>query len=383
MCYPATDGQYGVIMRAWREWKLGGDRAFLQEIYPSVLRAFDYGLREWDQDGDGVPDARQHNTYDIEFYGPNPLCAVMMLGATRAVEAMAKELGDDARVREMQTLFPRARQNFEKLCWQGEFYVQRLDDVNQYPYQFGAGCLSDQLLGQTLAYIAGLGDLLPKDHLISAARAVYRHNFLYGSMRNPCLQRLYVASDEPGLVLCSWPDGGTPRFPFVYSNEVWTGIEYQVATLLIYLGMADEAERLVRAVRQRFDGVRRSPWSEMECGHYYARAMASWGLLTAMAGFDCSVHRQEMTFAPVQPESTLFWSMGGAWGAVSFRADGVSITPRYGTLRLRRLSVPGLDRLRCARVGGKIIDCTVEDGALQMNETITLSADEILSLEFA
>ena len=381
--YAATDGQYGTIMRAWREWKLGGDRAFLQEIYPSVLRAFDYGLKEWDSDGDGVPDARQHNTYDIEFYGPNPLCAVMMLGATRAVEEMARELGDDARVREMQALFPKARQNFEKLCWQGEYYVQRLDDVDKYPYQFGVGCLSDQLLGQTIASISGLGDLLPAERLDSAIRAVYRYNFLDGSKRNPCMQRLYVAPDEPGLVLCSWPDGGTPRFPFVYSDEVWTGIEYQVATLMIYRGMAEEAEKLVKAVRQRFDGVRRSPWSEMECGHYYARAMASWGLLAAMSGFDCNTYHQEMTFAPVQPNGTLFWSMGSAWGNVSFRPDGVSLAPKYGTLHLRKLTVPGLERLHCARVGGRTLNCTVENGALVLRESLTLTADETLSLEFA
>ena len=381
--YAATDGQYGTIMRAWREWKLGGDRAFLQEIYPSVLRAFDYGLKEWDSDGDGVPDARQHNTYDIEFYGPNPLCAVMMLGATRAVEEMARELGDEARVREMQALFPKAQQNFEKLCWQGEYYVQRLDDVDKYPYQFGVGCLSDQLLGQTIASISGLGNLLPAERLDSAIRAVYRYNFLDGSKRNPCMQRLYVAPDEPGLVLCSWPDGGTPRFPFVYSDEVWTGIEYQVATLMIYRGMAEEAEKLVKAVRQRFDGVRRSPWSEMECGHYYARAMASWGLLAAMSGFDCNTYHQEMTFAPVQPNGTLFWSMGSAWGNVSFRPDGVSIAPKYGTLRLRKLTVPGLERLHRARVGGRTLDCTVENGALVLRESLTLSADETLSLEFA
>lgn len=381
--YAATDGQYGTIMRAWREWKLGGDRAFLQEIYPSVLRAFDYGLKEWDQDGDGVPDARQHNTYDIEFFGPNPLCAVMMLGATRAVEEMAKELGDDARAQEMQSLFSRAQKNFEALCWQGEYYVQRLDDVDRYPYQFGVGCLSDQLLGQTLAYIAGLGDLLPKERLNSAARSVYRHNFLDGSRRNPCLQRLFVAPDEPGLVLCSWPDGGTPRFPFVYSDEVWTGIEYQVATLLIYLGMTDEAAKLAEAVRRRFDGVRRSPWSEMECGHYYTRAMASWGLLAAMSGFDCNVYHQEMTFAPAQPEGTLFWSMGGAWGSVNFRADGISLTPRLGTLHLRRLSVPGLNRLCCARVGGRALDYAVEGGVLVLSESLSLSADETLTLELA
>lgn len=381
--YAATDGQYGTIMRAYREWKLGGDRAYLEEIYPAVLRAFDYGLREWDADGDGVPDSRQHNTYDIEFFGPNPLSTVMMLGAIRAIEEMAKELADDETVAKMQAQFVKTRDNFEKICWQGEYYAQKLDDVDKYPYQFGDGCLTDQLLGQTIAYVCGLGALLPEDRLNSAANAIYRYNFLAGENRNPCLQRLYVAKDEDGMVLCTWPNGGVPRFPFVYSDEVWTGIEYQVATMLVYQGMEDKAVKMVEAIRKRFDGIRRSPWSEMECGHYYARAMASWGLLVAMSGFDCNVAHGEMTFAPTQPGRTLFWSMGGAWGDVSFREDGISLRCDFGALKLKKLSVPGLERARCVRVGGNEVACKIENGAIFFEGEFELACDQTLSIELA
>ena len=90
--YPAVDGQFGTIIRAWREWTLTGDREYLKAVYPKVLSAFDFGMKTWDQNGDGVPDAQQHNTYDIEFYGPNPLSAVMELGAIRAVRNMAEEM---------------------------------------------------------------------------------------------------------------------------------------------------------------------------------------------------------------------------------------------------------------------------------------------------
>ena len=72
-----------------------------------------------------------------------------------------------------------------------------------------------------------------------------------------CLQRSFVEIDEPGLRLCSWPKGDEPLLPFVYSDEVWTGVEYQVATLLLYCGMEDEALQIVEAVRSRYDGQRR------------------------------------------------------------------------------------------------------------------------------
>ncbi|MBO4377899.1 MAG: hypothetical protein J5889_02965, partial [Clostridia bacterium] len=243
--YPAVDGQFGTIIRAWREWTLTGDREYLKTVYPKVLNAFDFGMKTWDKDGDGVPDAQQHNTYDIEFFGPNPLSAVMELGAIRAVRNMAEEMGDTERVKAMETLFEKAQKRFTELCWQGEYYRQISEDINAHPYQFGEGCLSDQLFGQTMAFLSGLGALLPEDQLKSAARAIFEHNFLSGDKRDPCLQRLYVANDEDGLVLCSWPNGGKPRFPFVYSDEVWTGIEYHVATLLIYCGMEEEALKIV------------------------------------------------------------------------------------------------------------------------------------------
>lgn len=377
--YPAVDGQFGTIMRAWREWNLTGDRNYLESIYPSVLRAFDYGMREWDQDGDGIPDARQHNTYDIEFYGPNPMSAVMELGAIRAVEAMADEMGDTPRAQQMRALFEKAQTAFETICWQGEYYVQRLDDVNRYPYQFGEGCLSDQLFGQTMAYLSGLGRLLPEEHLESAIRAVFKHNYLEGCQRNTCLQRLYVAKDEPGLVICSWPNGGMPRFPFVYSDEVWTGIEYQVATLLVYEGMIDEAVTLVKAVRDRFDGIRRAPLNEMECGFYYTRAMASWGLGVALSGFRCSTAKARMEFQPRVPEGRLFWSMNGAWGTIAFNKEQFTIKPAYGSLSLKEIAYPGIGTGSAASLNG--VELSIKPGENSITfDPIMLQADDALTV---
>ena len=54
----------------------------------------DYSIRTWDPDEDGVTDGRQHNTYDIQFYGPNPLTGVIYLAALRAATKMAEAAGD-------------------------------------------------------------------------------------------------------------------------------------------------------------------------------------------------------------------------------------------------------------------------------------------------
>jgi uncharacterized protein (DUF608 family) len=319
----------GSVLRAYREWQLSGDRDWLAGVWPGVKRAIGYAAPHWDTDGDGVPDGKQHNTYDIEFYGPNPLCGIYYLGGLRAAEELARVQGETALADSYHTAFERASARLDELLWGGEFYVQRLDDVDAYKYQHGLGCLSDQLLGQLHARVLGLGDLVPAEHARQAVKAIFEHNFrrTFGDHVN--CQRTYVLNDEAGLLLCSWPNGGRPRLPFVYSDEVWTGIEYQVAAHLIYEGWQAEGLQIVEALRARHDGVRRNPWNEVECGHHYARSMASWALLPALSGFACDMGAANpwMRFEPRQNAGDSFeclWSCGRGWGTYSQErlADG-------------------------------------------------------------
>lgn len=312
---PAADGQLGAIVRACREWRISGDEQFLHGIWPGVERAMAYALERWDTDGDLVPDAQQSNTYDIEFYGPNGMMGTLMVAALRACAAMAQAVGDAEGARRYTGLADTSARNLDSACWNGSFLEQRIEDVDAHRYQFGAGCHSDQLLGQFLADVTGLGHVLPADHVRSALQAIVRHNSREAMRDVPTVQRVYALNDEPGLVLCSWPNGGRPRFPFGYSDEVWTGVEYQVAASLLYEGFVDDAVHLVEQVRGRQDGVLRNPWSENEAGHHYSRSLASYALLTGFSGFAVDLARGEVTFAPATdgPFRT-FWSHGKGWG---------------------------------------------------------------------
>jgi uncharacterized protein (DUF608 family) len=191
----AADGQLGTIVRAYREWALGAGQDFLAELWPKIKLAFVYTQVEWDQDGDELLEGRQHNTYDIEFYGVNPLTGGLYLAAWA--------MGEDdlaASYRKRRELSARL---LDEKTYNGEYFIQPGENIEDHPYQFGSACLSDQLFGQTLAYIAGLGRLLPEDHTRSAARSMFTYNFKTGPQREPCLQRLYVADDEAWLVLAS------------------------------------------------------------------------------------------------------------------------------------------------------------------------------------
>lgn len=312
----AADGQMGTIMRVYREWKLTGDDEFLKRVWPAMKNSLKYALLQWDTDDDLVFDGKQHNTYDIEFYGPNPLTGVFFLGALRAAEEIAQYLGETDTANIYRTVFEKSATRLDELTWNGEYYIQQLDDVDQYKYQHGIGCLSDQLLGQQLAHLFGLGYLLPEEHVKKAVYSIYKYNFKEDFSQHANPQRTYVLNDEKGLLLCSWPNGGRPKLPFVYSDEVWTGIEYHVATHLIYEGFIEEGLTIVKAVRDRHDGIRRNPWNEVECGHHYARSMSSWGVLIALSGFEFDMTRNEIKFNPRinQDDFTTFWSTGKAWG---------------------------------------------------------------------
>lgn len=317
--HPAADGQMGTIIRLYREWKISGDNEFLKRLWPNAKKALDFAFTYWDSDGDNVLDSQQHNTYDIEFYGPNSLVNSMFFGALKAGVEMAAAMGDISTSERYQKAREEGSKRMDELLWGEEYYIQKIEDVNAYKYQYGKGCLSDQVIGQFLCHVAGLGYVLPEEHMKKTVNSIYKHNFLDGFTNHASVQRTYTLNDEKGLLLCSWPHGGRPKQPFVYSDEVWTGIEYQVAAHLIYEGFIDEGLTIVKAVRERHDGYKRNPWNEVECGHHYARSMASWAVLTALSGFKCDMVNKEIRFSPkINMESfSCFWSTGTAWGTFS------------------------------------------------------------------
>lgn len=345
---PAADGQMGCIMKVYRELLRGADDDWLRKLWPNVKRALEYAWVNWDRDRDGVMEGEQHNTYDIEFYGPNSMMGTLYLGALAAGARMAEHLGDTVAAEAYKKVYESGRTRLDKELWNGEYYVQRVDESQSKAvrYQYGEGCLSDQLLGQWFGEVVDLGNLLPRDHVRGALASIFRYNFNTDFSGFANAQRIYALADEKGLLLCSWPKGKRPALPFVYSDEVWTGIEYQVAAHLIYEGMVKEGLAIVEATRARYDGRRRNPWNEIECGHHYARAMSSWSLLTAISGFAYSAPQKEIRFRPRVSEAQFrcLYSAGTAWGSYAQQAANdkldAEISVGGGTLELATIRVP-------------------------------------------
>ncbi len=363
--HAAVDGQLGGIMKVYREWQVCGDRAWLERMYPFAKRSMDFCIAQWDPRGTGLIEEPHHNTYDIEFWGPEGLCSSFYLGALAAMSALARDAGHPEDVTPYNELARQGAQAIEARLFNGEYYQQQVmvtglrdeksfvvpDDDSEEArllqaegpkYQIGPGCLSDGVFGSWLAQLCSVETSQSRESIRSHLAAAYRHNFKPSLWTHANPQRPgYALGDEPGLLLCTWPRGGRPTLPFVYSDEIWTGIEYQVASHLIAEGMVDKGLAIVDAVRSRYNGRVRNPWNEYECGSYYARAMSSYALLIALSGFHYSATEQTLTVAPrldVDP-FTCFFSTASGWGIFTLRANRFEVQLAAGKLQVDTLNV--------------------------------------------
>lgn len=349
----AADGQMGCVMKLYRDWQLCGDSRFLEQHYEAMKRVLSFAWTKggWDEDADGVMEGSQHNTMEVNYFGPNPQMEFWYLGALRAAEEMAKAMNDRAFAHQCRRVFDRGSRWMDDSLWNGEYYEHRIYDpqtrrpiTGEYSgadvpaYQLGQGCLVDQLVGQYMAHLCGLGYLADSTHIRTALRSVMKYNFVPDVSRAFNNMRSYVMGNEGGLLMASWSKGRL-QVPFPYFAEMMTGFEYCAAVGMIQEGMTDDALTCIRAIRHRFDGARRNPFSEPECGHHYARSMASWAAIPALSGFSYSAVKETMKFTS-QP-GIYFWSNGSAWGLCHISTRAARLEVIYGRLPLRHLIVGG------------------------------------------
>lgn len=386
---PCADGHFGAIIKTYRDWKISGDTGWLRGHWPAIKRAMEYAWSpdnpdQWDPGRTGILWGRQHHTLDMELFGPNSWLSSFYIAALKAAAAMGEVLGDTDFAAECARLAAAGSQFVNGELFANGYFVQKLDlgakgeierfagaegkvgvladgfletywsdEYGQIKYQFGDGCASDQILGQWHADLAGLEPFLDADKVDSALRAVFRHNFRpsLSDHFNPC--RVYAYEDEAGLLIATWPEGTKkPAVPAPYSEEVWTGIEYSVASHLIQRGLTEEGLAIVAGARARYDGSRRNPWNEIECGSYYARSMAAYALVNAWSGLSFDLTRGEIGFAP-KSDGRFFWSLGGAWGDVLVAGDRAELRVMQGKIALRQVSIHGVvHRLDGERVLG-------------------------------
>jgi hypothetical protein len=335
----------------------------------------------------------------------------MYLGALQAAERMARAVDDSAREDRYARLARQGRQWIDEHLFNGEYYEQQIDpdawkhaehDVSppraevpgmapgEPKYQYGSGCLSDQLLAQTNAHVAGLGYLLDPANVRAALDSIMRYNFKADLHDHTCCQRVYALQDEAALLGCTWPRGGRPALPFPYCDESgWTGIEYHVAAHMFYEGKVQQGVKIVEAACHRYDGRRRNPYNEYECGSYYARSMASHGMLLALSGFQYDATEGLLGFSPRVDDGDFhtFWSAQRAWGGYSHGSNNAGTRETrllhvlYGTLTLQRFAVDICEQSAAVKLNEQPVrNCRTEDGAVVFGSPLELKAGDELEI---
>lgn len=397
------DGQMGVVIKFYREWKLSGDNEWLKNNWETIKKVLEYAWSDknpdkWDFNKDGVLEGRQHHTLDMELFGPSSWLEGMYLAALKAASEMADFLDDKEKADEYAALFEKGKKWTKENLFNGKYFIHKIDvgdksvidtfgedktffdpdtfsywndETKEIKYQIADGSSIDQLLAQWHADIIGLGDIFDSAQTDAALDFMMKNNYKE-SMRgfaNPW--RIYSLNDESGSVICVYPEGcKKPTIPIPYTEETMTGFEYSFAGLLCSRGRIDDGTTVTKAVRNRFNGKSRNPYNEIECGSNYARSMASYAMIPILSGFVADLPHNRIAFNPYKTdEFNTIWSLDGAWGEFKIKDRTVYLKLCEGALDLSSFGASFCDGISDLKIDGKNTSFTFDNGIIAFDKT--------------
>jgi uncharacterized protein (DUF608 family) len=126
---------------------------------------------------------------------------------------MATAAGDNVSAQEYKQLFEKGSRWIDANLFNGEFYIQKIKGVKKIEiapslqggmgtenpeapdYQVGGGCLADQLIGQYLTEVGGMGPLVSAENIRKTLRSIYRYNYKPSLAHHDSVQRTYALND--------------------------------------------------------------------------------------------------------------------------------------------------------------------------------------------
>ena len=387
------DGQMGEVIKCYREWKLSGDNEWLKEHSESIFRMLEFAWSSenpdrWDADCDGILEGRQHHTLDMELFGPSSWLQGMYLLALDCGARMADFLGETERALLYRRLYKNGRKFLNSELFNGSYFFQKVDlsdkatldsfgaaadywndEAGEIKYQVAEGCIIDQMLADWHAMLIGMPPVFDNDKKATALQTLYKSNYK-SSMRGVVnMWRNFALNDEGCTMICTYPEGARlPAIPIPYCEEAMTGFEYALAGLMIGEGKQGWGEEMVKAVRHRYDGEKRNPWNEIECGSNYARSMASYALMPIYSGFSFDMTKGHIGFAPKHSGRYLF-SVKDSWGKVETDEGRFTLTVLGDTaLELKSIKVSCPEKISSVTVDGETVSFRLADGTVMLGD---------------
>lgn len=154
---------------------------------------------------------------------------------------------------------------------------------------------------------------------------------------------------------------------------------------MIQEGLVEEGMEVVKAIRDRYDGERRNPWNEFECGSNYARSMASYALLLTYSGFEYHMAERTIGFNPIESDGNFnfFWSVGSAWGTIERQANHIELKVLYGSLTLQTLKLPFIanNESLSVELDNLAVPHSMADGIFTFPLAVTIDREQTLNLK--
>ncbi len=389
-----VDGQMGEVIKCYREWKFSGDTDWLQKNAESIFQMLEYAWSKenpdgWDADMDGVLEGRQHHTLDMELFGPSSWLQGFYLLALDCGAKIAIAVGDEKRTALYSKLYQSGKAWMNEHLFNGSYFFQKIDlfdkglvdrfdaantywndEAGEIKYQIANGCIIDQMLADWHAALIGLDGVFDPEKKRTALRSLYQNNFKDSMRKITNMWRNFSLNDEAGTVITSYPDGvQTPVIPIPYCEETMTGFEYALAGLLISEGYFAEGERLVSAIRDRYDGEKRNPWNELECGSNYARSMASFALLPIYSGFTYDTPKKHIGFAPKSEIGRFPFSVAESFGMAEFERQSCRLIILGNPLELNSITLPDAESITSVIADGAEIEFQPSSETLLLENT--------------
>ncbi|XP_065838479.1 non-lysosomal glucosylceramidase-like isoform X2 [Oscarella lobularis] len=395
-----VDGEIGTVNKTYREVLQGAPKNWFDNQLHQVKKVMQRWMTELD-DGTGVIRGPQPNTYDCAIYGVNTFIGTQYLCALRAAEEMAKLQGDAASATAYHERFAMGSETLEKLCFtNGKNYTQAVDPAHAVEVM-GDGTHADALMGWWWARALNLGDILPIDHVKSSLQATFTQNHVTAfdpKMQSP---RPFFDQRDAGIYIERWPDGKVPSKAIRYSSEgAWTGLEYPFAAQCLYAGLEDVFLQVLTEARAKYDGTRRSPWNEIECGDHYSRPMSALQLFEVASGITwsfVSVPKVKtvcvnLSFAPRLSFTNYrgFFILATCFGQYvqigneNLAAGTAQVSIAEGELVLNQLQIKSTASAATATISHKPVEAKVSQNegvlTLAFTTTVTLHASEAIAI---
>jgi uncharacterized protein (DUF608 family) len=210
-----------LIQQSYAYWKATGDKTFLAEIYPALVRTYHY-QKSTDTDGDGLSEMDSSEYLKSKFFN-----AVLWLGALECMQEITKELNDPGMANEVDADLKLARSSTEREFWDHKLGYYRFNETND-------AIMADALIGMRIPDTFGLAPLLDPGHLTSHCRQMFRRlvvplRDLNGDGMGDMGMANCLTHDSKPAVDCTGPAQ-------VHYKEVWVGVSFVAAANLIHQG---------------------------------------------------------------------------------------------------------------------------------------------------